>query len=747
MPITQSIKQAQSRGATPEQIIGEIQKQNPQKAGVFQEAQKRGANAQQILDEVLKQNLQVGEADPFQPGRLAAPEVQNRAFTSSQAKALEQQDQKKADRFSTTGETLKGVGSVIANSQIGLGKSLGKIYGDQGTSEAQSLANLSSSQAMLLQRIREKQAKGEDVTRLAQVFNENQKVSGGIQQNFEQSNAMPTTGEVVGQLGGTALDILTAGTYGAGMKTGKLATSKAVQSLAAGAGVPELGKIASQKASGVFTSQGAKNIAKGAGFGYAADVTQGLQGARGEDRTGASAFIPGLGTAIGATIPAISETSQSVKNRFDPEVQAQKLVEKRATELNKLDRLQTLRKTVDKGTERGIDIKKVLSETDVLHGSVDKTGKITTRGTDGAIDQYRKLYVDGNEKIVSEALAKEGKSISPATVRVKLKQAILNSGMEGAELVRAERKIENELAGYARRSGVHDTIPLGTLHSAKVDKYSNINFMTDASKAKYEKTVAKALKELVETHSDSIDVRAVNRDLSKHFAVLDYLEKLDGKIVEGGKLGKYFAQTVGAIVGSHFGPVGSVVGAEVGGRLKGSMMSRAFNGKTGKIAPQADAVTDAMKYRDSAPLQLPQSSNSFGRRNQSQSATIMNPSTGISNSIPQESYFGQGKRELTELGSKAKAFAKKPKIGMSLESIGTSPEKIARRVDANDVRIIKKFLKGDLSSSIDIQPILKEIGIANDEQLLVKRFLQEVVDIAGEGFTVTPIKKLGKHRR
>jgi hypothetical protein len=54
--ISASIAQAQKMGASPDQILQEIQKQNPTKAPVIQQAQKLGANSQQILDEIAKQN-------------------------------------------------------------------------------------------------------------------------------------------------------------------------------------------------------------------------------------------------------------------------------------------------------------------------------------------------------------------------------------------------------------------------------------------------------------------------------------------------------------------------------------------------------------------------------------------------------------------------------------------------------------------------------------------------------------------
>lgn len=56
MAITDSINAARAKGASDDQIVQEIVKQNPAKAQVFQSATAKGANSKQILDEVLKQN-------------------------------------------------------------------------------------------------------------------------------------------------------------------------------------------------------------------------------------------------------------------------------------------------------------------------------------------------------------------------------------------------------------------------------------------------------------------------------------------------------------------------------------------------------------------------------------------------------------------------------------------------------------------------------------------------------------------
>lgn len=690
--------------------------------------------------------------------------TQNLSNAKAQAEKLKKESDE-ANKFTgqngILGNTVTGVGETLASSQIGLGKTIAKTFGNQSDVYAKNLSSLRQTQANLYKMISEKQKKGEDASNLKRAYNQTlDQISENTKALGEETN-LPSTGEALGQLGGTALDLLTAGTYGkaktALMQTGKLSKttnrvithtgllnkSGVTKKIATAVGLPELGKISEQKATGLFTKQGIKNVGKGAAVGYGYDVTQGAQGARGEDRTGAKAFIPGVGTVIGATIPLVTETTQSFKNKFNPEIQKENLIAKRKMELDKLDRLQTLKKTTEKGRARGIDVKNVLAETDVLHGSVDKTGKITTKGPGGAVEQYTDDFIRGNEAIVSDALKKEGRSVAPQMVKQRLTQAVMDAGIEGKALTNALKAIDDEVAGYAIREGANGTIPLETLHSAKVDKYNGINFFTEGNTKKYDKTIARALKEIIEKETKSVDVQNINKELSKHFAVIDYLEKLDGKIVEGGKLGKYFAQTIGAIVGSHFGPLGAIVGAEAGGRVKGNLMSRVFSGKTGKMFPQAKVIEDAVKFKESKPLELPQSSSekSLGSLNTSQSTTISPTKNGIDSTIPET----QGKsidvsRETSKITQKIKGWIKefiptKSKLppSRSKESVVlTNLDDVSDKVKSlnlplKEIKTNREFIKHLVDSR---QEELMRGGFSKDE-------IQERLDYLADNFIDT----------
>ena len=606
----------------------------------------------------------------------ASPEQRAAKIGNLQAEATQAEAESK--RANSFGGKLGAFGGAfvknIAGSEVGLGQTFGQSLASGKVEKQLSEANKLTADVKvnLIKLIRENKAAGKDTTKLEQAYNQTYGEKAPIASFTDILPAtQKTNAQVIGEIGGTALDALTAGTYGkaaTGMKAGTLAPKASTIATKASTtmGLPELGKVSQQKTSGLFTKKGLGNVAKGTGIGYAYDVSQGLQGARGEDKMGVNAFNPGAGTALGFGIPVVAETVQSIKNVSNPLNKVNKIVTKREKALNKLDSLQTVKKAVEKGRERGIDVKKIVAETDVLSGAVDDTGTITTKGNGGAIEQYTKQFIDGNEAIIGNALEKEGRSISPALVKRKLTDAVIKSGIEGKELSKALSQIDDEVAGYMLRATPNGTIPVKTLHNAKIDKYNGINFFTDGSVKKYDKTIAKSLKELVESNTTSIDVAATNKELSKHFAVIDYLNRLDGRKVSGGKLGKYFAQTLGGIIGSKGGPIGAIVGAELGGRIKGEAMARTFSGKTGKVFPQAKAIEEAAQYIKSEPLQLPQSrSNSLGSRKTSQSTTIIPTNMGISKDIPRvksaSSKLSTAKKNIKENGQAGFAQILKPK--------------------------------------------------------------------------------------
>lgn len=317
-----------------------------------------------------------------------------------------------------------------------------------------------------------------------------------------------------------------------------------------------------------------------------------------ENLANIASIVPG-GKAVGLAEDVASQGAKKTISTLgnirtlSKEASVAKVVERRVNELTKLEsRNASLRKAIQSSSEKGIDVKRTLAETDLLKDAIDKSGVIRTTQEGGAVSQLQD-FIRPQEQVVSKVLREEGKSINLSEVEKVLKQSVHNSGLQGGALTRAIKNVDDDIAGYALKADGDGNIPLGLVQDAKIDKYRNINYLNpEASRA--DKAIGRGLKEIIENNTTSANVKALNQELSKHYAVLGLLEKLDGKIVAGGKLGKYFANTVGAVVGSHFGPLGAIAGAEIGGALKGASMARKFRGTTGKALEQSDAMKSAL---------------------------------------------------------------------------------------------------------------------------------------------------------
>lgn len=488
-------------------------------------------------------------------------------------------------------------------------------------------------------------------------------------------------------------------------------------------------------------------------------------------------------TALGAKglLEKAPTMAKTVKDTVSPpppagSLEAQpKLVQNRVAELTNIERNSApVRKVTEKAKAQGIDPKLILSQTDLLHGAVDNTGTINTIPAMGELNDF----IKPQESVISDALAREGVNIPLEKVRQAQTAAIDKSGLEGAALENAYTKLDAEMKGLSRRANSDGTIPLAKIQDAKVNKYSTVDYTNEGAKIA-DKALARTYKTLVEKHTKSADVHGLNAELQRHYSVMNLLEKLNGKKVEGGRLGKYFAKTVGGIVGSHFGPLGTIAGAELGGMMKGKSLSSTFKGKTGGQLTQPPEMQQAILNNQMPRLglpapkegtptkanyspiplrgkivdepQAPQSSMSAGSRNTSQSTTI----APTINTIPET--LSQPPKEASPLSTPKSSSSDKPTTGLldkakqvfnDIKTKGNrgfiklpkdtaksvSPEAIAKKVGALDVFRIKDYLANhpdpalNVNAETKIGPVIKGMGIKHLDTTTQKRFLQEVVD-------------------
>jgi hypothetical protein len=408
----------------------------------------------------------------------------------------------------------------IAGSETGLGRTIAKLDSKPRETYLQSIQQTDEIQANLLKQIRKNEAEGKDATKLKQLYNESDKNRKGLSAGLGEATELPTQGQAVGQLAGTALDLLTVGTYGkakAGMQSFKLAPKvKAVEAVTSF--VPELSNIAKQKASGLFSRRGIANVAKGAGIGYGYDVSTGLQNKE------ENPYEAGIGTLIGGGIPVLSETFQTGKNvlpLFTKEGRATRVIKSRDKVLTNIEEsYASVKKTVDKQKARGIDVKKIVADKDILVNAVDENGRINTKQ---AVENISPA-IEEREGVIGKILEQEGRTMNIN----KLKSEMIKGIKETKSIFgknTALASIEDDLADLANLADSNGNIKISDIHSAKVDKYSKINYDNPAV-ATFEKAKARIFKQIVEKETKGIDVGAVNKELQTFYAVQNYLEKL-----------------------------------------------------------------------------------------------------------------------------------------------------------------------------------------------------------------------------
>lgn len=261
--------------------------------------------------------------------------------------------------------------------------------------------------------------------------------------------------------------------------------------------------------------------------------------------------------------------------------------------------------------------KRVVS-TGVLNNAVDETGTIRT---EKAIENYKAMSpINKTENVVRQNLERLGETVDPSVVEKELVQSVYASGLEGADLRNALNTVKKEVAGYRLKADPRTgRIPLTLVHDAKISTTKGINFQTPPEIKTYRKAVASGLKTTVENNS-SFNVKQVNDELAPHLQTIKYLESLDGRKVQGGKLGKYTAQIAGNIAGGAAGgvlgglpgsAVGTIVGGEVAGALKGRSLSRTLGGVVGKDLPESKILKKAVATAKSPQLALPAPRDEF----------------------------------------------------------------------------------------------------------------------------------------
>jgi hypothetical protein len=343
----------------------------------------------------------------------------------------------------------------------------------------------------------------------------------------------------------------------------------------------------------------------------------GAKGAKGL-KTGTQKVATGVKESVEGKVSALAS---SVGGKVDDAIARGKevitktpeqTVAKREKVLSDLENQYSKFRKAEEFSKEGLEgSRKRISATDVLVDSVDDTGTIRTNN---AVEQYTKQTIDGAESTVKDNLVRLGEKVNVKNIESALVESVNNSGLTGKDLTTALNNIKKEIAGYALKADENGYINLADIHDAKIATSKMVNYMTPPEVGAYRKSISSGLKKVVEKYS-SFDVKKVNAELKKFYDDIDYLKMLDGKKIQGGKLGKYASQIAGSIGGGIAGGViggpvgavaGTIAGGEIGNLVKGKLLKNAFGKATGKVAPKSTILDEAVQKGKSPRLMLPQ---------------------------------------------------------------------------------------------------------------------------------------------
>lgn len=144
----------------------------------------------------------------------------------------------------------------------------------------------------------------------------------------------------------------------------------------------------------------------------------------------------------------------------------------------------------------------------------------------------------------------------------------------------AENKIDDEINAFADQygrqgiKGENGEILIPKYLSNKLKqkmwqagKFNRLAPVEEQTKAGAARMIGNAFKTAIEKTTKDANIQKFNQRLGDLAEAQFMLNSRNGMTVKGGRLGKYFGRTIGAIVGAKGGPLGSLVGATAGDKI------------------------------------------------------------------------------------------------------------------------------------------------------------------------------------
>lgn len=224
------------------------------------------------------------------------------------------------------------------------------------------------------------------------------------------------------------------------------------------------------------------------------------------------------------------------------------------------------KKALVKSTQAGKDTPEFLSSkgkiVDIQNGKINSQPLIENLKTDvQPLQQTQRQLLQAKDRVLPQAdyvalddIAKSAKQ------RLATREA-----MGSGELIDRHAEVDKVITNLKKIYG--DNINLSTLDEIKSAQWQ-ASATFDMSKPKFvpdvHYSIAKSAQKTIEGKVPEASIHSLNAEIGNYWEAVKMLQKIDGQAVKGGRLGRYFSRTLGAMAGSTGGPFGTLTGAYAG---------------------------------------------------------------------------------------------------------------------------------------------------------------------------------------
>ncbi len=331
-------------------------------------------------------------------------------------------------------------------------------------------------------------------------------------------------------------------------------------------------------------------------------------------------------------------------------------------------------KTLNKSLAAGKDPGNLLAQNGYVVDTVKTNGRYTVNAQP-TIKRIQTEQIAPLGETLKKIFAEKDKTLGQTEYKsldelaTNAKARAVNPKVKGSgTLPDVHRGIDSTIAKLKNTYG--DSVNLSQMNEIKSGQWSQVgtydptspNYMGDVNRA-----LGQAAAKTLENAVPEAAVKAINAAESDWFNTIDNLKKVDGNVVKGGKIGSYTNRVIGALIGSHFGPLGAFAGEEIGGHISDILQSQTLTNpiktailesipKDSSVYAEAQRALNQIKYgqkllpassgganvRNATPIELPaktQSTLDAQELANMKRTRVMRP-TGSSTNKPVTQVFG-----------------------------------------------------------------------------------------------------------